>query len=63
MYFNRWDIVAAYYRFFSDYYDGMGDIKYKRLCKMQKYYKQGLGKSVSENEQAIYEQLVGKENV
>ena len=63
MHFNRYDIVAAYYLFFTNYYDGMGDLKYKRLCKIRTYYKQGLGfGSLSENARAIYHQLVEKEN-
>ena len=62
MYFNRFDIVEAYYCFFCDYHEGQYSNKYTRLSKIGSYYKPSrLDKgydSLSENGKAIYDNLV-----
>jgi len=64
MYFDRFDIIEAYYLFFMDYHEGQTSRKYIRLCKMGKYYKPSSTFSIdslSENALVIYENLVEKE--
>lgn len=39
---DRFDIVAAYYWWLSDHYDGMGSKNYRRLCKLSKVYRPGM---------------------
>ena len=62
-YWNRFDIVEAYYLFFLEYHEGQGSKKYRRLCKMDKYWLPspifGM-KSLSDNAKEIYNQLVEK---
>ncbi len=60
-YYDRFDIVEAYYAFFSDYHDGQWSVYYLRLCKMLHYFKpsplfRGFD-SLSENGKEIYLQL------
>jgi len=62
MYFDRFEIVEAYYAFCCDYYSGQGDKLYARLCRIRKYYKpspmfKGY-ESLTDNSQAIYDNLV-----
>ncbi len=64
MYFDRFDIVEAYYLFLGDYHEGQFSEKYERLCRMSKYFKPAPGlhyDSLSENGQAWYDGLVAKE--
>lgn len=64
-YYNRFDIVDAYYWFFADYHEGQWSEKYARLCKISTYFtpsRLANGPS-SENAQEIYNQLVEKENL
>ena len=39
MHFDRFDIIEAYYVYFSDYHGGQNDPQYQRLCKIRKYFK------------------------
>ncbi len=39
MYFDRFDVVSAHYAFYCDFYAGMGDHFYMRLCRIQRYFK------------------------
>ena len=64
MYFDRFDIIEAYYLFFVDYHEGQTSKRYARLCKMGKYYKPSSTFSIdslSENTLVIYENLIEKE--
>lgn len=64
MYWDRFDIVEAYYCFFCDYHEGQFSHKYMRLSKILGYYKPSpLDKgydSLSENGKVIYDNLVEK---
>lgn len=64
MYFDRFDIVEAHYVFACDYYDGMGDDLYIKMCRISKYFKPSpllMGfESLSENAKEIYNNLVEK---
>lgn len=61
MYFNRFDITAAYYFYFRDYHSGQKSTEYQRLTKIQSYLRPNpfwdIG-DLSENARAIYENLV-----
>lgn len=64
MYFDRFDIVEAYYVFFVNYHEGQWSEKYRRQCKMHSYFKPGLSVQNGElegNSLEIYENLVLKE--
>lgn len=64
MYFDRFDIVEAYYVFFVNYHEGQWSRKYRRQCKIQTYFTPSLsvqnGK-LEGNSLEIYENLVLKE--
>ena len=58
MYFDRFDIVEAYYLFFVDYHEGQASEKYERLCKIQGYYSRvERYESLTENGREIYDRL------
>jgi len=62
VYFDRFDIVQAYYLFFINYHEGLWSEKYARLCKMQTYFKPGLNPSdLTENGWEIYRRLEAKQ--
>ena len=65
MWFDRFDIVEAYYLFFVHYHDGQNSEKYARLSKMSDYFEPaanlGVG-SLTENGLEIYNNLIEKEN-
>jgi hypothetical protein len=64
MYFNRFDIVEAYYLFLSEYHEGQASRRYARLCKMQRYFKPAWNfnwDSLSDNGKEIYYNLVAWE--
>lgn len=61
MYFDRFDIIEAYYVFFVQYHEGQWSRKYRRLCKMGTYFKPGLSVQNGDlegNALEIYENLV-----
>jgi hypothetical protein len=61
MYFNRFDIVEAYYLFFEQNYSGMFHPNYIRRCKMETYFKPAIFYSyetLSENGKYIFDSLV-----
>ena len=66
MYWNRFDIVEAYYSFLSDYHCGQWDSKYSRLCKVLRYFKPSRSfygyRSLTLNGKAIYDNLVRRES-
>ncbi len=61
VYWDRWDIVSAYYAYYSDWHAGQASYEYQRLCKIGRYFKPGrywTGYSdLTENGQAIYDEL------
>jgi hypothetical protein len=61
--FDRFDIVEAYYLFFSHYHEGQSSMKYQRLSKMTSYFKPRLNldySRLSENGKKIYDSLKSK---
>ena len=66
MYFDKFDIVAAYYCYYVDYHSGQFSREYERLSKIQSYFTPSPMfngyKSLSDNAQAIYDSLVEKNN-
>jgi hypothetical protein len=63
MYFDRFDIVEAYYCYFADYHDGMTSRDYARLSKMTHYFSPRPNLSsdtLGDNGREIYENLVAK---
>jgi len=64
MYFDRLDIVEAYYLFFVNFHEGQWSERYRRMCKMLRYFKPGplfSKRSLSWNAKAIYNNLVQRE--
>lgn len=63
MHFDRFDIVEAYYLFFSHYHEGQFSKKYMRLSKIVNYFKPRFNLSyetLTENGKAIYSTLEKK---
>ena len=65
MFWNRFDIVEAYYIFFCDYHEGQNSHMYKRMCKL---YNHGFKprhnlsyETLEENGREIYDELERKE--
>ncbi len=61
---NRLNIIEAYYLFLSDYHEGQWSDKYRRLCRMNQYFKPGpllKYESLSDDAKEIYDALVEKE--
>ncbi len=64
MYWDRFDIVEAYYSYYCDYHTGMWSDEYKRVCNILTYFKpspmfNGYD-SLSDNGKEIYNNLVRK---
>ena len=58
MIFDRFDIAEAYYLALSHCHSGMGSPEYRRLCRMESYFKPRPSLNVStlsENAFAIYQ--------
>lgn len=66
MYFDRMDILEAYYLFFSQYHEGQWSEKYSRLSNLLSYFSPRPGlmgrEQLTENGQAIYDRLVEEES-
>ena len=63
LYFDRFDIVEAYYLAYTHCHNGQYSSEYSRLCKMQKYFKPSIlfsYDSLTENGRAIYNNLSSK---
>lgn len=62
MHFNRFDIMEAYYLYFTNYHSGQSSHEYARLSKMKlkgfKPFHNLSFKTLTENGQEIYKQLV-----
>jgi hypothetical protein len=57
MYFDRFDIVEAYYLALSECHSGQWSREYARLCKIMRYFKPGhslSSETLSENGREIY---------
>jgi hypothetical protein len=66
MYFDRFDIVIAYYFYYCDYHDGQFSQSYARLCRIADYFKPSplwgnIYDTENENAIEIYSNLVIKE--
>ena len=66
MFWNRFDIIEAYYIFFCDYHEGQFSEKYRRMCKL---YNHGFKprpnlsyETLEENSREIYDALERKES-
>jgi len=57
--FDRFAICQAYYWYFTHYHSGMWSNEYKRLCKMQQYYKPAASERMPSSPESatIYNQL------
>ena len=68
MFFDRYDIMCAYYLFYSENHWGQGSEGYRRLCRLQtgpcKFRPSPIFgyESLSENAKEIYENLIGGPN-
>ncbi len=64
MYWDKFDIVEAYYLYFCHYHEGQGSLKYQRLSNMGNYFtpRPSLNdvSDLSENGQEIYKALEAK---
>lgn len=60
MYFDRFDIVEAYYLWLCDNHEGQWSPSYERLCRIERYFRPGLSLSyetLSDNGRAIYDNI------
>lgn len=60
MYFERFDVVSAWYLYLSHYHEGQFSKKYKRLCKIRTYFNPGMSveyTNLSNNGREIYNNL------
>ena len=59
MYFDRFDIIDAWYMALSHNHAGQWSDSYRRLCKLLNYYKPGLNSdrlsALNDNARVIYE--------
>ena len=62
MYYDRFDIVQAYYFYFRDYHAGQTSKDFERLCKIKTYWKPNRHdlEHLSDNARLIYNQLIGE---
>jgi hypothetical protein len=63
MYFDRFDIVEAYYLAFCDCHSGQWSEEYSRLSKILSYFKPSpmlSAETLSDNGREIYEALCAK---
>jgi len=63
MYWNRFDILEAWYLALSQCYSGQGSEEYERLCKIESYFTPSMlldEGTLSENGQVIYEAACAK---
>ena len=63
-YFDRFDIVEAWFVFLSEYHEGQGSEKYARLSHILSYFNPSpnvMCGNLTENAQAIYQNLVDQE--
>jgi len=63
MYFDRFDIVEAYYLAFSECHSGQWSKEYARLCKIMSYFKPKYdlnSETLTENGKEIYISVCSK---
>ena len=64
MFFDRFDVVEAYWLWLCDYHEGQASERYARLCRMNRYFRPRPNlnyETLSENGRAIYDGLTDKE--
>lgn len=62
-YFDRFDVITAWYLWLSENHAGQWSDEYVRLCKMSTYFEPGplfKYETLSENAKEIYQQLCDK---
>jgi hypothetical protein len=61
MYWDRFDIAAAYYLYYCDYHSGQWSPEYARLCRILRYFRPSpmveCLDRLSDNAQEIYHRL------
>lgn len=61
MYFDRFDVCAAYWHFLQHHWNGVHDPLYARFCRLTGYYTPSTQEErlegLSENARAIYDAL------
>lgn len=63
MYFDRTDILMAWYLYLAETHEGQWSDKYRRLCKLQKHFVPGPSfgyETMTDNARAIYRRLCRK---
>lgn len=60
--FTRFDIVEGWYYYCMNFYSGVGDWRYKRLCKIITYFKPGLSSMPCGGGREVYNALCEKYN-
>jgi hypothetical protein len=60
MYYDRFDIVHAWYHYCTNWHTGQASREYARLSRISKYFSPGMT-ALSENAQEIYLSLVLRE--
>jgi hypothetical protein len=64
-YWNRWDIVSAYYAYYTDWHTGQASYEFARLCRIRRYFNPGPYfdgyASLTENGEAIYDELAASQ--
>lgn len=67
MWWDRFDIVEAYWLYFAHNHEGQWSHHYRRLSRIARYFRPRLGlrdvQDLSENGQAIYRNLEERENI
>ena len=66
MYFDRYDILAAWNLYLQHTHEGQGSEKYRRLCKLQEHFfpsgSEEFVWGLSDNAQEIYNNLMIKDS-
>jgi hypothetical protein len=63
MYFDRFDVCAAWYLWLTHNHGGQWSPEYERLCRLDGLYSPGLSEQrgeLNENAQAIYDAIGGE---
>lgn len=65
MYYNKFDIVSAYYLYFSLCHTGQSSKEYSRLSKINRYYHNPVCyfRDLSDNAKEIFINLLEKNNI
>jgi hypothetical protein len=63
MYFDRFDVMQAWYLYLSESHEGQWSDKYRRLCKLSRTFVPGPAfsyRTLTDNGRAIYRRLTKK---